>query len=229
MAEKPLFKFISYDTTHYPFAELIAKDVLHVGDLTRYHESFLQRQMGLGHRPVIRHEDNMAARGLLKTMDKGSEFYRLYEIFLQDVLAPLFPGGVYFIIPVFRVQMAHSTSISAWHRDVDVTGRSDLITAWIPFMDVSDSNTLWVETEYGKQDYVPVPVRYGQIFIFDSAWLRHGSVPNETEATRVSMDVRMIPRNLNVEGADLGIFTPRPTWCNDENAAASKLAAKPGF
>ena len=52
---------------------------------------------------------------------------------------------------------------------MDVTGCSSLITAWIPFVDASGSNTIWVETEYGKQDYTPVPVRYGQIFLFDKA------------------------------------------------------------
>jgi len=217
LAHTPKFRFVSYDTGKYPFADILAKTVFHVADLSRLHE----KHGTAG----ATYDDNMALRELLNTMDEKNEFHPVYEAFMREVInVPLFYGYVKLVPPVFRVQMAHSNSVSAWHRDVDVTGYGRMITAWIPFVDTSGSNTIWVETEYGKQDYTPVPVRYGEILLFDSAWLWHGSVSNDTEMTRVSMDARMIPPTLKRRKIeiDLGIFAPRPEWCVDANAAVHK-------
>jgi hypothetical protein len=217
MTHRPVFKFASYDTAKYPLAETVARDVLHVADLSRYHEHFLQGKTAQPGRPLITYQDNMVARERLKTMDPDCEYYRLQRKLMEEVVTPLFDCEVLYIRPVFRVQMAGSGSVSDWHRDIDVTGQAKMITAWIPFVDTFDTNTLWVEQEYGKADYVPIPVRYGEIFMFDSAWLRHGSVPNQTPFTRVSVDIRVVPLKQVSARSDLGIFRARPDWCTEEN------------
>jgi len=213
MLHRPVFKFVPYDTAKYAFAAALAEEVFHLSDLSRYHERFLQQKTAQGGEPVITHADNMAARELLKGLRKDSLFYGLHHAFTWNILAPLFHFKLKYTMPYFRVQMAHSTSVSTWHRDVDVTGVSNLITAWIPFVDTSGTNTIWVEREYGKKNYEPVPVRYGEILFFDSAYLWHGSVPNESDITRMSMDIRITPLKRDVEQPDLGIFAPRPEWC----------------
>ena len=217
MTNKPVFRFVSYDTSKYPLAETVARDVFQIDDLARYHERFLQGKTPEPGKPPITYHDNMAARERLKTMDPDCAYYALQNKLLEEVVSPLFDCEVLYIRPVFRVQMAGSASVSDWHRDIDVTGQAKMITAWIPFVDTFDTNTLWVEQEYGKSDYVPIPVRYGQIFMFDSAWLRHGSVRNQTKFTRVSVDIRVAPLKQVSARSDLGIFRARPAWCTEEN------------
>lgn len=230
MAHKPVFRYVSYDTAKYPFADIVAKSVLHTDDLSRFHEQYLASKRARGGKGVLAHDDNMAAREHLKTLDQESEFFRLYNAFVREVIdIPLFQGKVTPVRPVFRVQMAHSNSVSLWHRDVEVTGCGIVLTAWIPFVDTFGSNTIWVETEYGKKDYAPLPVRYGQILFFDSAWLWHGSVRNDTEATRVSMDIRLLPPRTDDGKLDLGIFAPRPDWCVDAIEVPKKNSKQPDY
>ena len=61
---------------------------------------------------------------------------------------------------------------------------------WMPFTDVDDGTALWLESDYGRGDFAPVPVRYGEVLIFDGGYLGHGSVANRTDRTRVSLDMR---------------------------------------
>lgn len=220
MLHSPIFKLVPYDTAKYAFAAALANDVFHIADLSRYHELFLQQKCERGGDARITHDDNMTARELLKHLKKESWFYRLHHAFIWNILAPLFHYKLKHTMPYFRVQMAHSTSVSAWHRDVDVTGLSNLITAWIPFVDTSGANTIWVEREYGRKNYAPVSVRYGEILFFDSAYLWHGSVPNDSDITRMSMDIRITPLKRDVEQPDLGIFDPRPDWCVPQGVEA---------
>jgi len=55
---------------------------------------------------------------------------------------------------------------------------------------------LWCESDYGLGDYAPMPVRYGEALLFDGGLLRHGSVPNDSGVTRVSMDFRFTPQSF---------------------------------
>ncbi|MBL4673277.1 MAG: hypothetical protein JKX81_13550, partial [Arenicella sp.] len=71
---KPVFKFASYDTDKYPFAEILAKSVFDVDDLSRFHESYLSLKRERGGSGAITHKDNMAVRELLNNMDKENEF-----------------------------------------------------------------------------------------------------------------------------------------------------------
>lgn len=223
MTNGPVLKLVSYDTAKYAFARVLAQDVFHVSDLSRYHEPLLQEKRERGDEEPFTFGDNMAARERFKGMSRESRFYKLHHAFMWNVVAPLFHYRLRHTMPYFRVQMGHSSSVSLWHRDVDVTGNGNLVTAWIPFVDTSGSNTVWIETEYGKRDYAPVPVRYGEILFFDSAYLWHGSVPNDSDVTRVSMDIRITPMKTDVDEPDLGILAARPAWCL-ETAAVDRGA-----
>ena len=153
----------------------------------------------------------MAERQLLSDVKDEARFYTLYHAFVKGVISPHFGNKVtYSTHPRFRVHMPNTPSVSAWHRDVDVTGRFDQINAWVPFVDSFDTVTVWVETDYGKQDFAPIPVKYGQVLLFDGGCLWHGSVANETPVTRVSMDLRFAPMRTDLDNPDLGILAGRP-------------------
>jgi ectoine hydroxylase-related dioxygenase (phytanoyl-CoA dioxygenase family) len=48
-------------------------------------------------------------------------------------------------------------------------------------------------------------VRYGEVLIFDGGYLSHGTVSNQTQTTRVSLDMRFCLKGAatRLEGVDL--------------------------
>ena len=125
---------------------------------------------------------------------------------MAAVLAPLVGRPLsYSNRPKMRVHFPGTDSVSSMHADVSVTARLDQVNLWIPFTDVSDSATLWIESDYGLADYAPLALRYGQVLVFDGGYLGHGSVANETDVTRISLDLRLSYRGATTraEGIDL--------------------------
>src|SRR5690606_14317032 len=110
---------------------------------------------------------------------------------VRRVLAPRYGGHIsYAAHPKMRVHLAGTGSVSDFHCDADVTGRLDQINCYLPFTDVRDGSTLWCEHDYGSNDYAPLNLRYGQALVWDGGRLRHGTVHNDTDLTRVSCDFR---------------------------------------
>jgi hypothetical protein len=202
----PVFKFVPYDTTKYPFARLFAEHVVRTSDLARLHES-----LNGSSNSNQAYEASLATRKLLKQAAQRPWFFKLYRAFVLNVIAPLFGQKLaYNWPPVFRVHLAGARSISARHRDTEVTGRHDLIAVWVPFVNTFGANTIWIETQYGSGKLAPVAVEYGQALMFDSGYLWHCSVRNTTDVTRFSMDFRVSPKRTDVAQPDLGILSPRP-------------------
>jgi hypothetical protein len=180
-----------YDTGRYPFAAVLRRDVFGVPRLELLHEHYLAAGRQRGQRTSLSQDDNLAARELMQDLPDGSPFQRLYHHFLRTWLARLVGRPVsYSGHAKMRVHFPGTDSVSGFHADVPVTRRIDQVNLWVPFTDVEDSAALWLESGYGLADFAPVPLRYGEALIFDGGYLEHGSVPNSTGLTRVSMDLR---------------------------------------
>jgi hypothetical protein len=181
------FIVIDYDPERYRFGPLLAGTVFKVPCLARLHED-RQRKTG---RALLDYQDNLALRKLMQELDDAAPFYRLYHRWIAEVLAPHYASRIrYSAHPKMRVHLAGTGSVSDFHCDADVTGRPEQINCFLPFTDVFDSCTLHVESEYGKGDYGPVNLRYGQALLWDGGFLRHGTVANTSGHTRVSGDFR---------------------------------------
>ena len=50
-----------------------------------------------------------------------------------------------------------------------------------------------VESEIGKEDYLPMEADYGELWYWNGATLKHGNKLNDTGKARVSVDFRIIP------------------------------------
>ncbi|TMP29009.1 hypothetical protein CWB99_09570 [Pseudoalteromonas rubra] len=206
-----VFKIVEYDTQEYDFATIIADKIFNTQDLALFHRAYLLKTPDHNPDELISYKQNITERKYLADQAKPSGLLDLYYRFVEFVIAPLFHNNINFPAePVFRVQMAGSSSVSAWHRDTEVTGQHNDVTVWVPFVDTQLQNTIWCETQYGRGDYQPISVKYGQALLFDSGYLSHGSVTNTSETTRMSMDFRIVPRKQGVEQPDLGILQARP-------------------
>jgi ectoine hydroxylase-related dioxygenase (phytanoyl-CoA dioxygenase family) len=192
--------YIPYETERFPLARAAA-EALGVDRLDSLAETERERKRQEGKRPRLGYRDNMRLRAHLAGLEATHPLLVLYNRLVYQVVAPAFGYKIsYTASPTFRVHMAGTPSVSDWHRDADVTGRLDYLTGWVPFVDTFESNALWVEQHYGAGDYCPIPAAYGEIVIFDGAMARHGSQPNKTCVSRVSLDFRFVPKNSHHRG-----------------------------
>lgn len=213
---------LRYDVARYPFAEYLAKYVFRVPDLARLHEVWAGRKGG-----ALDYRDNLALREAMQRLPPGSAFYRIYGRFATRLVAPLFGGRIsYSSAPKMRVHLAGTGSVSLWHRDADVTGRPDQINIWLPVTDSFGTNCLWVESDYGRGDHQPVPVRYGEALFFDGGLLSHGTVHNDTGATRVSFDLRFAPAPGSAPELAARFLGHRPA--DIESTIPPRAGAEPG-
>ena len=165
---------VSFATDKYPFDKVLAAYVFKVPELDRLHV-YLAKKTG---KSQASYEDNLKLRRLMQNLSDDSLFYRVYHKWVREVVAPKFGYRIsYSAHPKMRVHLAGTGSVSEFHRDADVTGRPDQINCYLPFTDVSDTNTLWCESSYGLKDYRPINLKYGEALIWDGGFLEHGTFP----------------------------------------------------
>jgi hypothetical protein len=93
--------------------------------------------------------------------------------------------------PALRTQFPGAI-ILARHRDGGVQGHQDEETnVWAPMVPVKESSTIWIQDE--ENGLRPWVCDVGEALVFPGAILEHESHPNETDATRVSLDFRLLP------------------------------------
>lgn len=130
---------------------------------------------------------------------ENSEFHNLYKQFLVEI-CPLFNRDteefIFQRIPTFRVQLPNNFAVGEFHRDRDYQHFPFETNVFLPLTPAFDTNTIWLETEEGAEDYSPLNCNYGTIVVFDGANLKHGNYPNNTGLTRMSVDFRLIPKEL---------------------------------
>lgn len=127
------------------------------------------------------------------------EFKTIYTKFIFEVIKPLFNETiVYQTIPTFRLHFPGNIAVGEYHRDRDYRDlswaeRVREMNFFLPFTNAYATNTIWVESEEGKEDFSPLEVKYGQIAMWDGSNLLHGNKTNKETTTRVSVDFRVIP------------------------------------
>lgn len=182
---------LDYDTRRFPFAAALTRDVYKVQRLDRLHLYLRQHYLERGRPARLRPRDNLLLGDMMERQPATADFWTLYHAFMLQVLAPLVGRGIsYTSHPKLRVHLAGTPSVSSFHHDICVTERIDQVNFWMPFTDVEAGAALWLESDYGSADYSPVSLRYGQVLIFDGGYLGHGSMRNDSERTRVSLDMR---------------------------------------
>ncbi len=95
----------------------------------------------------------------------------------------------------FGVHLRNNVAVGAFHRDRDYNHFTDEVNFFVPLTKAFGSNTVWVESEEGKEDFSPMEADYGEFYMWDGANLAHGNKKNETGSTRVSFDFRVLPKS----------------------------------
>jgi hypothetical protein len=199
---------IDYDITKYRFREQLCSQVFKVPKLELLHK-YWAKQSG---KTKLEYSDNILLRKLMQDLPDSSDFYKIFHAWVKNVIAPKYGNKIsYSMHPKMRVHLSHTGSVCDFHRDASVTGRDEQINVYLPFTNVFERCTVWVENNYGSNEYVPLNLNYGQAIIWDGGYLRHGSFQNDTEFTRVSCDFRFHYFNKNlVHEPYIHILSGRP-------------------
>lgn len=176
---------IYYDVEKFDFKSKI-HEILEISDVTKIH------LLSSGDRDLT----HFALQNTIwhrRFYSKFNEISNLYRSFLESVILPFFGFNkvVYQKVPTFRVHYVKSKSVTEFHKDKEYNHQESEVNLWLPFSDVYDTNTIWIESEEDKGDFSSCNVNYGEVLVFDGANLCHGTKFNETNDTRVSIDFRI--------------------------------------
>lgn len=137
--------------------------------------------------------------------DGWEEFMNVYDSFVENEVSKHFDDKlVYQARPTFRIHLPDNVAVGAYenresgfHRDSDpgYDHPVEEINIYLPLTEAFGTNTLWAETEEGKEDYKPMSAAYGEYYIWKGSKLSHGNKLNSTNQTRVSFDFRIIPKS----------------------------------
>ena len=192
---KKNMEIISYDVHKYNFPKIIS-DFLNMGDLDTLRPEFGAEPSGIEDSLYKNMERTKAYSQLYEALSskEGHRFYDTYNLFIEDVLRPHFGTAIYYQEkPTHRILYADAPGVSRFHRDRDYGHNIDEVNFFVPQTKAFATNTLWIESEEGKEDFKPVEIGPGELLKFDGANLMHGAKANNSNKTRVSFDFRVLP------------------------------------
>ena len=124
-----------------------------------------------------------------------------YERLVVEVLAPrvaaAMGGGcvrvVFQAFPCVRVHRPGEFSIGP-HCDAQYQAPEGNLNFYVPLSRaIWGTNSLFVESAPGREDWRPLMLRHGEIATFDGLRCAHFTAENTTAHTRVSLDFRLVP------------------------------------
>jgi hypothetical protein len=185
-------EFIGFSTDDFPFDRMVA-GALGVENLSQLHGCDNELLRKGTDQSTIWH------RRFYDAIDKtefGVEFYALYKKFIRELALPQLEKEefvVYQTLPTFRVHLPNNVAVFAYHRDREYNHPRTETNVFMPLTAAFESNTIWIESEEGKEDFSPIEADFGTIAVFKGCDLLHGNKVNVTDVARVSFDFRFIP------------------------------------
>lgn len=188
-------QLVNYNVDEYDFLKLL-QDHFGIEDLSKIHEEGPEYQF---FDKKDFDQSTVFHKKFYQIYDQD-QFLDLYRKFLRGVILPMYNEPiVYQAKPTFRVHMPGNVAVGEWHRDRQYNHQVTELNYWLPFTKAFGNNTIWIESEEGKEDFHPLECDYGQVWAFDGANLFHGNKPNDTGSSRVSMDFRVLPLSQHKE------------------------------
>jgi len=127
---------------------------------------------------------------------ENSGFLNLFDRFVLYLSKNVFNEHlIYQRRPTIRVNFPNNKAVGTWHRDSEYNHPLEEINIWIPITNSINTNAIWIESEFDKNDFKPINTKYGEYIIFDSG-LKHGNQINIENKTRISFDFRIVPKSL---------------------------------
>mmetsp|Transcript_23393 Transcript_23393/g.36607 ORF Transcript_23393/g.36607 Transcript_23393/m.36607 type:complete len:267 (+) Transcript_23393:140-940(+) len=221
-----LQKLFNFDVEEYPFADLIREAFLmkpynpsyrvdegtpldeFEGSLSKIHLTAEGRR-SIENPPRSKKQGDAFRKRWQAALNRKNFEARIKKVirsFVQQVAAGELgvptSALIYQAEPSLRVNLPQAKPVGLCHTDSDYNHQPGEINFWIPVMEdcgVFDSNSLLSESSPGVGDFTSFRTsKYGEGVRFYGNKCRHYTVKNETEVTRVSIDIRVVPDTLFV-------------------------------
>jgi len=141
---------------------------------------------------------NCAKHGTPEQLVLHNRFNKMLRHYVRMVAAPLLGVGpddvIYQRNPTLRISQPSDIAMGHIHTDYDYHHQPSEVNFWIPVTKVFGANTLFVESTPGAGDYAPCEMDWGYALRFWGNQVRHHTVANMTDASRVSIDFRAVAR-----------------------------------
>ena len=196
-------KVLHYSTEEYPFQEVLKKVLNLQGDITQAHE--LIKGSTEWEQITFQNDTSTEFHKKYYKSPYYHEMIELYHTFLQNWLLPQLEEDEYIVQkePSFRIHLPNNTAVGkreneedekiGLHCDGDYNHPKEEINYMLTITGQSDTNSCYVESEPGKEDYHPINIQYGEVFRFYGNRCRHYNKKNISKKTRISFDFRVIP------------------------------------
>ena len=146
-----------------------------------------------------------------------NEFKILYCDFIKEIYKSFFPGEKYILyqsFPSIRIQYPKSVVIPK-HKDSDLLsnhplGEKNFI---IPITEMKNTNSIYIETEPDKNDFISIHLNPGNLFYFNGNLCTHYNENNIENKLRISLDFRIIllkDYNIYIKNWDLETIQSNP-------------------
>ncbi len=193
---------IEYDLQRYNFPKILC-DKFKVNRLDALHENLENKSILTGEELELGNDTHSKFHNIFYANMNSNwvDFHNTWKSFIIDVVKPIFKQEkkiIYQSFPSFRIQYPNSKAIWVWHYDNDGTHGHPLgeINVMIPLTRMFGTNTVWKESMPGLADYSPLELNPGEISLWNGNRCEHGNKYNETGITRVSFDIRVLPRKF---------------------------------
>jgi perosamine synthetase len=124
------------------------------------------------------------------------EFKTIYCQFIQEIYKEFFPDEIYLLyqsFPSIRIQYPQSIAIPP-HKDSDSLSNHPLgeKNFLIPITEMKNTNSIYIETEPDKKDFMSIHLIPGNLFYFNGNLCTHYNEKNIENKLRISLDFRII-------------------------------------
>lgn len=178
----------NYDSVRYPFDRMVKKNLGVVNLAALEYKGDV----------VTQKSDQSTDYHKLWYASDRTDFNNLYYYFVKyEVLSKLRylfydEEWLYQTQPTMRFQYPGNLAVGEYHRDRDYNHNRAELNVYVPLTDVLAANTIWIESQEGREDYTPIMAYHNEFVIFNGANLKHGNVLNTSLDTRVSFDFRIL-------------------------------------
>lgn len=145
------------------------------------------------------------------------EFKILYCKFIKYIYHNFFPNDKYILyqsFPSIRIQYPQSIAIPS-HKDSDSLSNHPLgeKNFLIPITEMKNSNSIYIETEPDKKDFLSIHLEPGDLLYFNGNLCTHYNEKNIENKLRISLDFRIIlleDYNKYIKNWNLDIISSNP-------------------
>ena len=196
--ERGEHKIFEYDTNKFKFREFI-EELYNTNDLEHLYNlsiDYNNLKNNVNHDFNLNDVETDLHKKFYNEIKTNNKFKQLYCLLIKDIFHSFFINEkvlIYQSFPSIRFQFENSIAVPA-HCDADSIGKHPLgeKNFILPITTMSNTNSLYIESQPNKGDFESVYLEYGDIFYFNGNKCIHKNESNKEGKLRISFDFRVI-------------------------------------